>query len=142
MRRPGYVGCRSLVALGIIMLAVSGIAEPAKRSTSEIPAQVEESFLGFARHRMKDLAARGIQAQRNPSIRPGASAPLVTYRSYERRFRTEIQTTANAASPYVGMLHYTEDLYSCSDIEAVYCEIASSTPITEVFRLREGSWTY
>ena len=78
----------------------------------------------------------------NPSVKPGAAAPLVTYRGYGDDYALELRPTGNPTSPFVGLIRYTEHLYSCTSVEATDCSIVSSVPITEIFRYQSGRWRY
>jgi hypothetical protein len=82
------------------------------------------------------------EERRNPTIRPGVEEPVVSYRGYGEDFSIEIRPTGHAAAPFVGLLRYSEVLYTCTDPEANSCAVASAVPVTEIFRLQGGHWTY
>ncbi|HBZ71191.1 MAG TPA: hypothetical protein DEP35_16245 [Deltaproteobacteria bacterium] len=54
----------------------------------------------------------------------------------------EIKPTGSTANPYVGILHYTEELYQCADSTETSCTVVDSTPVTEIFRYQNGAWIY
>lgn len=54
----------------------------------------------------------------------------------------EVKATNSAVNPYVGILHYTEELYECADAAETNCTIIESTPVTEIFRYQNGAWIY
>jgi hypothetical protein len=33
-------------------------------------------------------------------------------------------------------------MYTCSDAKATRCSVASTTPVTEIFRFQDGRWVY
>ena len=78
----------------------------------------------------------------SPKVQGGATHPLITYRGYGDRYSVELRPTGHARAPYVGLLHYTELVYSCRTVEAESCQVASSVPVTEIFRFRNGRWSY
>ena len=75
-----------------------------------------------------------VEERKKPRIQRSAREPLVTYRGYAADFSSEVRPTGRRLAPFVGLLRYTELLYSCSDAAATQCTIASRTPLTEIFR--------
>ena len=88
--------------------------------------------------------ARSAEAQgrANPTVKPGAATPLITYRGYSDDYHLELRPTGHPSAPYVGLLRYTELVYSCRSADAKDCSIASSVPVTEIFRYQNGRWVY
>jgi hypothetical protein len=97
------------------------------------------SFETFAKGWMEKAQRLEAAQKEKPAIRPGASAPLVTYRGYGEDYSVELRPTGHAQAPYIGLLRYTEHLYSCADEE---CTVASTIPVTEIFRFQDGRWVY
>lgn len=64
------------------------------------------------------------------------------FRGYGREYRTELKPTGYARAPYVGVLRYEEHEYRCEDAAASRCSVASTTPVTEIFRFQDGRWVY
>ncbi|MBW2267632.1 MAG: hypothetical protein JRH16_03570 [Deltaproteobacteria bacterium] len=122
----------------------------ASAAHADSPAAIPDSshdragaaFDAFAAKWMDRARDTEEQSRANPSVKPGASAPLVTYRGYGDDYSLELRPTGNPSAPYVGLLRYTEHLYGCSSIEATTCTIVSSVPITEIFRYQGGRWRY
>jgi hypothetical protein len=100
------------------------------------------SFEIFAKEWMEKAQALEEKHRSNPTVKPGATAPIVTYRGYAEDYDVEMRRTGNAKAPYIGLLRYTERVYSCASIQAQECSIVSTIPVTEVFRYREGRWSY
>ena len=101
-----------------------------------------KSFARFASEWMTKMQRIESQNRANPSLRPGASQPLVTFRGYGTDFTTELKPTGHPRAPYVGILRYIEHLYTCADAKATRCSVASTTPVTEIFRFQDGRWVY
>ena len=107
------------------------------------PAAANEAAKAFERYagdRVQILRARSLRASTRPEVRPGAERPVITYRSIADEFDTELEPTGVRAVPFVGVLHYTERIFSCEDVEASQCVEVASRPVTEIFRYRDGSW--
>lgn len=134
-----------ILALAAV-LALPLAASPAFGQPAAIPDSAEgrarASFASFAESWMAKVRTMEAQARRNPTVRPGATGPLVTYRGYGDAFDTELRPTGHATAPYVGILRYEERVYSCSDAGASDCTVASVIPVTEIFRFQQGRWIY
>lgn len=100
------------------------------------------AFDAFAVQWMQRARAAEITGRANPNVTPGAVAPLVSFRGYAEDYDLELRPTGNPTSPYVGLLRYTENLYTCSGVAATDCKIVSSIPVTEIFRYQGGRWRY
>ena len=139
---------RHCLRIGLVAVAVLwGIAAPAPAlpPASSTPGEQErarQSFALFADDWMAKVQRFEEHDRQNPTIHPGASDPLVTYRGYGDEFSIELRPTGHPKAPYVGLLLYTELLYSCTDAKADDCTIASSLPVTEIFRFQDGRWVY
>lgn len=102
--------------------------------------EAHDAFERFVAERVLALRARSDRARSLPEVRPGSRRPMVTYRAAGEEFETEIEQTGVRAVPLVGTLHYTEQVFSCDDVMAARCALVSSTPVTEIFRFRDGAW--
>ncbi len=130
--------------------AVACFALAASAVHADSPASIPDSdreragaaFDAFATKWMDHARDSERESRANPSVKPGAVAPLVSYRGYGDDYALELRPTGNPTSPYVGLLRYTEHLYRCSSVEATDCTIVSSVPITEIFRYQSGRWRY
>jgi len=100
------------------------------------------SFESFASRWMEKMERVETSNRATPEIRPYGSRTLVTYKGYGSDFRTEIKHTGYAPAPFVGVLRYSEQLYTCVDTRATRCRLASTTPVTEIFRFQDGRWVY
>jgi hypothetical protein len=105
-------------------------------------SRAESSFESFADDWMGKVRTLEQKHRTNPTIKQGASEPVVTYRGYGDDYSLELRPTGNARAPYVGLLRYTEHVYSCQDMEVSNCTVASSVPVTEIFRYQNGRWSY
>jgi hypothetical protein len=132
MRAPLF-SLAACLLLGGAALADSG--PPAAQGAG----RAEASFRDFAKQWMSKL--RGLEEHR-PRVAAGPGSLVFTYRGYADEFRTELQPTGKAATPYVGLLHYTERVYTCPSLESKECTVAATLPVTEIFRLQAGRWTY
>ena len=130
---------RALVVLALA-LAIPAAADPKPDAASRESA--ERSFRDFAKGFMAQARAHEQSERMRPRVAAGPGSPVVTYRGYGDEYRMELRATGSAAAPYVGLLHYTERVYSCRDASGSACTLASTEPVTEVFRFRSGRWAY
>jgi hypothetical protein len=137
MRKP------SATCLLWFALCLPAAAEPPAAVPAAIPDPAgnaaELSFREFARDWMARLARVETQNRSNPIANASAG---VNYRGFGDDFRIELRPTGNPDAPWVGLLRYVEHVYECSDASAGDCRVASSMPVTEIFRFRNGAWIY
>jgi hypothetical protein len=135
-----------ILVIASLALALTGSAAtdtPARAADGATQvSRADLSFAAFAEDWISRVVARGQQASRAPRARPGSAGLVFTYRAVDPAFRTELRPTGRSASPYVGVLHFTEHTYTCSDVYGSRCTVTSSLPLAEVFRYRDGRWTY
>jgi len=114
------------------------IASPAAVAPANDPAKA--SFMKFARSWMDKV--QRIASEQKPTVQPGAANAMVTYRDYGDDFTVELRPTGHASAPYVGILRYNEQIFSCKHIAANDCTLSSQIPVTEIFRYQGGRWVY
>ena len=98
-------------------------------------AQARSAFDSFTETWMEKL--RGSSALRTVSTGSGS-----TIKRFSTSHSEEVKPTGSPANPYVGVLHYTEESYNCSDSAQRNCTLVDSTPVTEIFRYQNGKWVY
>ena len=128
-------------ALALVFLASTAAAEPAAIPDSG-DDRARTAFREFADTWMEKIRTSADEQRRNPTIRPGADRPMVTYRSYGEEYTVELRPTGHATAPYVGILRYKEQVWSCRDTAASDCTVSSTVPVTEIFRYQNGRWVY
>ena len=131
----------------IPMIAVAALFGTASPTFADSPAAIdhrrpgpEAEFKKFA----KDFMAKHYRQEEKERKQPTASgvSKQVTYRGYDDAYTVELRPTGHPSAPYVGLLRYTEHVYSCTDMDAKNCRVASTVPVTEIFRYQKGSWSY
>lgn len=105
-------------------------------------ARAEAAFETFANQWMAKVHELEDKQRAHPTVKEGSEEPIVTYRGYDDDYTVELRPTGHAKAPYVGLLRYTEYVYSCTDVKAEDCTVASTVPVTEIFRYSNGRWTY
>jgi len=135
------------VTLGAVVALLLSIAAPAiADDVAAIPDSADErirsSFADFARSWMAKMQENEAQNRKNPTVQPGPSENLVTYRGFGDDFTVELRPTGHPSAPFVGILRYNEQVYSCNGVDASNCSVASSLPVTEIFRYSGGRWVY
>jgi hypothetical protein len=98
-------------------------------------AQARAAFDVFTQTWMDKL--RSSSAIRTVSTSSGS-----TVKRFSTTHTEEVKPTGSASNPFVGVLHYTEESYSCSDAAQRNCTLVDSTPVTEIFRYQNGKWVY
>ncbi|HME69379.1 MAG TPA: hypothetical protein VKM54_05865 [Myxococcota bacterium] len=104
-------------------------------SAAGAEAQARSAFDSFTQTWMEKL--RGSSALRTVSTSSGS-----TIKRFSTTHSEEVKPTGSASNPYVGVLHYTEESYNCSDAAQRNCTLVESTPVTEIFRYQNGKWVY
>ena len=130
---------RSMALSLVFCLLLTPTARAGAAPPAQSPERAQATFQDFAHQWMSKL--RGME-QHRPRVSAGPGSLLFTYRSYAEDFRTELQPTGQAAAPYVGLLHYTEQVYNCKSLMSSACTVAATVPVTEIFRLQGGRWSY
>ena len=138
MSKHSWLATAALVA-GLGLPAVAS-AEPAKIAPAQDSAF--RAFGKFARSWMGEMEQRERQNKRTPTIERQGSRRIASYTGYAPEWNVEVHATGDRTSPYVGVLHYQEQLYVCQDETTKRCRLSRSTPVTEVFPYRDGAWKY
>jgi hypothetical protein len=118
----------------------SGPATHAQHDPTE--AAMESSFRGFAKSWMDKALARAARNQVRPRALGRSEGLTFLYRAVADDYDVALEPTGNPRSPYVGVLRYTEQTFQCRDARGAECTLASSQPVSEVFRFRGGRWSY
>jgi hypothetical protein len=129
----------ALLVVGLGLPAVAS-AEPAKIASGQDGAF--RAFGKFARSWMSDMEARESHNKRSPTIEHQGGRRIATYTGYAPEWEVEVHATGDSTSPFVGVLHYQEQVFTCRDETTSRCDLSRSTPVTEVFPYRDGAWKY
>jgi len=98
-------------------------------------AQARSAFDSFTQTWMDKL--RSSSAIRTVSTSSGS-----TVKRFSTSHTEEVKPTGSPSNPFVGVLHYTEESYNCSDAAQRNCTLVESTPVTEILRFQNGKWVY
>jgi len=130
------------LAVALLLLAAPALADDVASIPNSADERARNSFSEFARSWMAKMEATEAQNRQNPTVQPGPSENIVTYRGFDEGFTVELRPTGQPAAPFVGILRYNEQVYSCDAVDASKCTVASSLPVTEIFRYQGGRWIY
>jgi hypothetical protein len=122
---------KALVAV-LFVVALAGCAASSAANHRESPAveaQVRSAFDSFTQNWMEELRGSALHTGR-------------TVKRFSTTHTEEVKPTGSVSNPYVGILHYTEESYNCSDAAQRNCTLVESTPVTEIFRFQNGKWVY
>jgi hypothetical protein len=137
--RQTFLGLCLVGATAVMLGATAATAAgPAAIGTADDP--IRASFATFTRQWMDKIHHSA--DEQKPTARTSATNTVVTYRAYTDDFTTELRPTGHASAPYVGILRYREQIYSCRNIAANDCTLSSQIPVTEIFRYQDGRWVY
>ena len=134
-----------LVAIAACLLLLASAAAagpPASIPEDDIQKRTLDSFQGFASRWMEKLERVETRNREQPQVLSQGTRTWVTYRGYGPDFKVEVKHTGYAPAPFVGVLRYSEQVFTCSDSRATRCQLASTTPVTEIFRFQNGRWVY
>ena len=133
---------RLVLFSALLALSTSALADSPAAIAEAGRNRAASSFERFTEEWIEKVRTLEEKHRTSPTVKQGATDPIVTYRGYAEDYDVEMRPTGNARAPYVGLLRYTEHVYSCASIKAQECSIASTIPVTEIFRYREGRWSY
>jgi hypothetical protein len=139
-RERACLAIASVLLLAAAPAAADSLADIPNSSTADESAL--SSFSEFAQKWMTKMETSEARNRDNPTVRPGASQNLVTYRGFGDDYSVELRPTGQPSSPFIGILRYSEQVYSCREATASNCSVASSGPVTEIFRYQGGRWIY
>ncbi|MDJ0787287.1 MAG: hypothetical protein QNK05_10810 [Myxococcota bacterium] len=118
--------CARIAILACLAAPTPVLAGPPAAIDSSVahrPGWVERSFRGFA----KDWL-RGAARQSAPGHRVGDD------------FELEVRATRSSRAPFVGILRYHEERWSCS--RKGRCRLEGRDRVAEIFRFQDGRWIY
>jgi len=130
------------VTAALLLMATPTVADDVAAIPHSADERARTSFSDFARSWMAKMQKNEAQNRENPTVQPGPSENIVTYRGFDEDFTVELRPTGHPAAPFVGILRYNEQVYSCNGVDASKCSVASSLPVTEIFRYQGGRWVY
>lgn len=122
-----------------LTFGAAATADPAKIAPS---SGAKQAFGTFAKSWMADMEKRENTNRSKPKMQSYAGRTYATYVGYSADWNTEVHETGDRLAPYVGVLHYQEQTYTCTDETTRSCKISGTTPVTEVFPYRNGAWKY
>jgi hypothetical protein len=129
----------AIVGLTLIFGA-SAVSADNPAALAPTDERARDSFTKFAQSWMDKV--RRMADEQRPTAQNASSGSRVTYRDYTDDFTVELRPTGHASAPYVGILRYQEQIFSCRNLAANDCTLSSQIPVTEIFRYQDGRWVY
>ena len=143
MRIDTSLRCLATLLLCVFVAGASLASGPAMHALHDSSEEVmESSFRSFAQSWMDKALARAARNQTRPRAQARSGGFTFLYRAVADDYDVALEPTGNPTSPYVGVLRYTEQTFQCRDARGAECTLASTQPVSEVFRFRSGSWSY
>ncbi len=100
------------------------------------------SFEQHARGWMADLEKNEAANRKKAPVYSVADEAVIRFQGYGEAYETEVKPTGSAQTPFVGILRYKENVYTCLRDDAERCTVSSSIPVSEIFSFRNGAWKY
>jgi len=135
--------CAGLVAAcALLFISAIAMADSPAAISDASRSRAEDQFHQFAKTWMANVQRLQTQDRDKPTVRAGASGTQTSYRGYGDDYTVELRPTGHPSAPYVGLLRYTELMYSCPSAGSKDCSVSSRVPVTEIFRYENGRWSY
>ena len=139
MRQPSFRSLCQLLIAAVALASTPALAGAPADLGDPGDANAQASFQRFARSWMDKVKKLEAANRKKPTVTASASGTQTTYRGYGDDFSIELRPTGQAIAPYIGLLRYTEVVYSCVQDRGT---VASTVPVTEIFRMQNGRWIY
>jgi hypothetical protein len=133
---------RLLAGCALFLIPLSAGAESPAAISDASRSRAEDQFHQFAKTWMEKVQRLQTQDRSKPTLRAGANGAQATYRGYGDDYSIELRPTGHPSAPYVGLLRYTELMYTCAGTSSDDCTVSSRVPVTEIFRYENGRWSY
>ncbi len=145
-------GARAVMGAALALSLMAGAAsaetpaaKAAPKKTASAAAASGAQKMGQASSAFDSFTATWMtQLQAASALQPVAAGAVAsrTYRKYTGEFTKEVKPTGVPSNPFVGVLKYVEEEYSCTDAARTQCSLVSTMPVTEIFRFQNGRWVY
>lgn len=136
------VSVAGLGLAGANAAAADSIEGPTQIAVPSELARAKASFDQHARKWMADLERNEAENRRKAPIYSVASEPVKRFDGYGDDYETQVKATGHAGAPFVGILRYKENLYTCLASDETRCTVTRSIPVSEIFSFKNGRWTY
>ena len=133
---------RFVAGCAVLCIPATARADSPAAISDASRSRAEDQFHQFAKTWMANVQRLQTQDRDKPTVRAGASGTQTSYRGYGDDYSVELRPTGHPSAPYVGLLRYTELMYSCPSAGSTNCTVSSRVPVTEIFRYENGRWSY
>jgi len=133
---------RFVAGCALLVLPATAMADSPASISDARQSRAEDQFNQFAKTWMAKVQRLQTEDRDKPTVRAGGSGTQLSYRGYADEYTIELRPTGHPSAPFVGLLRYTELMYSCPSVGSPNCSVASRVPVTEIFRYENGRWSY
>ena len=133
---------RFVAGCALLVLPATAMADSPAAISNASRSRAEDQFHQFAKTWMSNVQHLQTQDRDKPTVRAGGSGTQLSYRGYADEYSVELRPTGHPSAPFVGLLRYTELMYSCPSAGSTNCTVSSRVPVTEIFRYENGRWSY
>jgi len=132
---------RSALRGGLLAMAIAALPAAADSTEADLE-DARGAFEVHARSWMADLEANEATNRRNAPVYSVASEAVIRFDGYGDEYETQVKPTGSAQAPFVGILRYKENTYTCLRDDEARCTVTRSIPVSEIFSFRNGRWIY
>lgn len=125
--------------------ALAATLAPAPAVADDVGSDLDQARWAFQKHAkgwMADLEKSEARNRSEAEVYSIANEPVIRFEGYGDDFETQVKPTGRAQTPYVGILRYKENLYTCLQSDETRCTVTRSVPVSEIFSYKNGRWTY
>jgi len=92
------------LAVALLLIAAPALADDVAAIPNSADERARTSFSDFARSWMAKMQENEAQSRKNPTVQPGPSENVITYRGIGEDFTVELRPTGHPSAPFVGIL--------------------------------------
>ena len=130
------------VGIGSLVLAFGFASEGRADSIEASLSDAKSAFDRHARSWMAGLEKNEAENRRTAPVYSVAQEAVIRFDGYGDDYETQVKATGHATAPYVGILRYKENLYTCLRDDQARCTVTRSVPVSEIFSFKNGRWAY
>jgi len=122
-----------------------GLVFPQRAAGDSTPPTLADAKGAFERHArswMANLEQSEARNRQNAPVYSVAQEAVIRFDGYSNEYETQVKATGEASAPFVGILRYKENVYTCLRDDASRCTVTSSVPVSEIFSYKNGHWAY
>jgi len=142
MERGGMAVRVGWLAGAILLWAAAAAGAGRADSIEPTLDEAKWTFEQHAKSWMADLEKSEAENRRKAPVYSVASEAVIRFEGYGDDWETQVKPTGSRSTPFVGILRYKENVYTCLRDDETRCTVTQSVPVSEIFSFRDGHWAY